>query len=74
MSTNDPAGVESTGTTTAESPSHQSVTVDWNGPFFEVDAYGDLTGYQYIECSACGIEVPSDSRSHATHRRGCPHR
>jgi len=74
MSTDDPAGVESTGTTTAESPSHQSGPIDWNGPFLEVDAYGNVTGHQYVECPACGIEVLTDGRSHATHRSGCPHR
>ena len=72
MSANNPAGVESTGTTTDTSPAEAAV--DWNGPFSERDAYGNVTGYQYVECSACGIEVLSDSRSHATHRRGCPHR
>ena len=57
--------------TAAESPI--KTAVDWNGPFVERDAYGDLTGHQYVECPACGIEVLTDSRSHATHRTGCPH-
>jgi DNA-directed RNA polymerase subunit RPC12/RpoP len=74
MSTDDPAGVESTGTTTAESPAHQAATSDWNGPFLEVDAYGNLTGYQYVRCPACGIEVLAASRRHATHHPECPHR
>ena len=74
MSANDPAGVESTGTTTADSPSQQTPEIDWHGPFLEVDAYGDPTGYQYVQCPACGIEVLTTQRTHATHREGCPHR
>jgi|APHM01.1.fsa_nt_gi hypothetical protein len=72
MTTNDPAGVESTGTTTDASPAETAV--DWNGPFSEQDAYGEPTGYTYLKCPACGIEVLTDTRSHATHRRGCLHR
>ena len=72
MSTDDSAGVESTGTTTAESLTEE--TVDWNGPFVERDAYGAPTGATYLTCPACGIEVLTDSRTHATHRQECPHR
>ena len=72
MSIDDSADVESTGTTTAEWPI--KTAVDWNGPFLEVDAYGNVTGHQYVVCPVCGIEVLSESRSHATHHRGCSHR
>ena len=72
MSTDDSAGVESTGTTTDASPA--ATALDWNGPFSEQDAYGEQTGYTYVTCPSCGIEVLTEGRRHATHRRGCPHR
>ncbi|OYR52922.1 hypothetical protein DJ74_00325 [Halorubrum sp. Ea8] len=70
MSTNDPTGVESTGTTTAESSNTDSD--QWVGPFTEPSPYGGTTGYTYLRCRECGIEVLTDSRTHATHRAGCP--
>ena len=74
MSTDDSAGVESTGTTTAVSPAQSPAEIDWIGPILEVDAYGDPTGHRYVQCPACGIEVLTTDRSHATHRERCPHR
>jgi hypothetical protein len=72
MSTDDSVGVESTGTTTDAPPAETAV--DWNGPFSEQDAYGEPTGYTYVKCPGCGIEVLTGSRRHATHRRGYLHR
>lgn len=74
MSANDPAGFESTGTTTAESPPETITTIDWEGPLSEHDAYGTPTGYTYVQCPDCGVEVLTGRREHVTHRRGCPHR
>ena len=71
MSTNDPAGVESTGTTTADAASSYKPTIDWEGPFVETDAYGEPTGYTYVRCPECGIEVLTSGHTHATHRSGC---
>ena len=73
MSVNDPAGVESTGTTTAESPL-ETTTIDWDGPFCERNASGDLTGHTYVRCPDCEIEVLTAHRTHATHRQECVHR
>jgi len=75
MSRSDLASVESTGTTTVESSIEadtQSV-VDWSGPFVERDASGAATGYTYVRCPDCEIEVLTNSRTHATHREGCTH-
>ena len=69
MSTNDPAGVESTGTTTYSQPT----VIDWNGPFCEADAYGGTTGYTYVRCPECHVEVLTHHREHASHRAGCRH-
>ena len=71
MSTSDPAGVESTGTTTADAVSSSEPTIEWEGPFVETDAYGEPTGYRYFRCPECGIEVLTNGRAHATHRSGC---
>jgi len=73
MSIDDPAGVESTGTTTAESPRETSPEIDWDGPFCEHNAYGTRTGHAYVQCPNCGIEVLTGGRSHATHRPECGH-
>lgn len=73
MSTDDTAGVESTGTMTAESPS-EITAIDWDGPFCERNASGDRTGYTYVQCPDCAIEVLTAQRDHATHRPECGHR
>ena len=73
MPKSDPAGVESTGTTPAESPPTTPPTIEWDGPFVETDADGDPTGYRYVRCPECGIEVLTTGRAHATHRSGCPY-
>ena len=74
MSDYDVTGVESTGTTTAESPLETTTAIDWDGPFCERDAYGDPTGYTYVRCPDCRIEVLTGQRDHATHRSECVHR
>ena len=74
MSTDDSAGVESPGTTTAVSPAKPPTAIDWDGPFLEFNAYDDPTGYTYVRCPDCEIEVLTTNRTHATHRQGCPHR
>jgi len=74
MSRSDLASVESTGTTTAESPIETTLTIDWNGPFSERNAYGTLTGYTYVRCPDCGVEVLTGRREHVTHRPECEHR
>jgi hypothetical protein len=74
MSTNDSTGVESTGTTTAASPSESNRTINWDGPFVERNAYGTRTGYTYVQCPDCSIDVLTERRAHAAHREGCQHR
>jgi len=73
MSANAPAGVKSTGTT-GESPATTTPDIDWNGPFLEFGADNEPTGYTYVQCPACSVEVLTNSRRHATHREGCPRR
>jgi len=73
MSHYDVTGVESTGTTTAESPP-EPPTIDWDGPFSERNAYGTPTGHTYVRCPDCAIEVLTNHREHATHRSACAHR
>ena len=72
MSKSDPAGVESTGTTPADSP--RSYPDYWIGPFEEPSQYGGTTGHTFLRCRACDVEVLTTDHAHATHRRGCPHR
>ena len=74
MSINDSAGLESTGTTTAASPTDSTPEIDWNGPFAEWNAYDRRTGFTYVQCPDCGIEVLTGRRAHAIHREGCRHR
>ena len=74
MSDYDVTGVESTGTTPAESPTNPHNEFDWDGPFSEHNAYGDRTGHTYVRCPDCGIEVLTTERAHATHRPECAHR
>ena len=74
MSIDDTAGVESTGTTAAASLAKPTSAIDWHGPFSEPDGYGGTTGYTYLKCPDCGIEVLTGHRNHATHRPECVHR
>lgn len=74
MSKLESVGVESTGTTTAESPIKTNPTIDWDGPFCERNAYDTLTGYTFVRCPDCEIEVLTGRRDHATHRPECGHR
>lgn len=45
----------------------------WKGPFLEYDKYGEPTGYRYVTCRSCGVEVLADNRENASHREGCVH-
>ncbi|MFW5959440.1 MAG: hypothetical protein ACOCQ3_05510 [Natronomonas sp.] len=45
----------------------------WEGPILELDKYGEPTGYQYVRCVRCGVEVLTDDRQNASHHEGCVH-
>jgi hypothetical protein len=46
----------------------------WSEPTPENNQYGEPTGYRYVRCRGCGVEVLAGDREHATHRDGCPTR
>jgi hypothetical protein len=46
----------------------------WSDSRIEYNQYGDPTGYRYVRCRGCGVEVLAGDREHATHRDGCPTR
>jgi hypothetical protein len=62
MSTQETAGVESSGPTER---------IKWQGPFAERDRYGEYTGASYVQCADCGIEVIVEDTDRAIHREGC---
>lgn len=74
MSKLGPTGFESTGTTTAKAQNETNSEIDWDGPFIKRTAYGTTTGYTYVRCPECRIEVLTSGRDTATHREGCLHR
>jgi predicted nucleic acid-binding Zn finger protein len=45
----------------------------WEGPFPEVNCYGELTGAKYARCRGCGREVLVGNEETATHAAGCAH-
>jgi hypothetical protein len=44
---------------------------DWIGPFTEFDRYGESTGYTYVRCPECGVEVLESDTASASHRPAC---
>jgi hypothetical protein len=64
--------IETDGGIVVDEPSETDAKV-WDGPFVERDRHGDPTGYRYVRCRHCGIEVVEHEREHATHRDGCAH-
>lgn len=62
MSTDDLAGIESTGTTIANAASKSKRTIDWEGPSADTDACGDPTGYTSVRCPDRGVEVFTSGR------------
>lgn len=44
----------------------------WLGPIPEVDQYGEPTGYCYVCCVECGVEVLEDEQASAAHYASCP--
>ena len=44
---------------------------DWEGPFTEYNQYGEPTGYAYVRCPECGVEVLEADTSTASHRPAC---
>lgn len=74
MSANNLAGIESTGTTTAESSLETTTAIDWDGALCEHEAYGPQPVDTYVRRCDCGIAVRTGQRAYATYRSEWGHR